>query len=83
MLKGGIHKQATFFGLGLFWNLEFRQDILAQTLRLGERFSMYNFWLIDFLAFGDYGTVDILALGHFGMRTLWHCRHFGMETLRH
>ena len=81
MLKGGIHKQATFFGLGLFWNLEFRQDILAQTFRLGGRFSMYNFWLIDYLAFGHYGTVYNLELGHFGMRTFWHYRHFSMETL--
>ena len=79
MLKGGNHKQATFFGLGLFRHLEFRQDILAQTFRLRGRFGMYNFWL----AFGHYGIVDILALGHFGMRTFWHHRHFGMETLWH
>jgi hypothetical protein len=81
MLKGGIHKQATFFGLGLFRPLGFLQDILAQTFRLGGRFSTYNFWLTDFLAIGHYGTVDILELGHFGMRTFWHYRHFSMETL--
>ena len=80
MLKGGIHKQATLFGSGLFRHLKFRQDILAQTFRLRGRFSMYTFWLIEIPAFAHYGTVDILALGHFGMGTFWHHRHFGMGT---
>ena len=74
------------YGLDLFWNLTFRQEIFRHGNFITGTFWAGDFWdlahghsvFLDISALRFFGTgtfqhVDFSAWGYFGTVTLWHC----------